>query len=161
MNNLLIPSSTTNRVGASALFRLAPILNASSDLIFNGASALRKQSPSRSGKSVRDFCTRSDPDVRRLAETARITITEEEPDFDVSCWNLSAGFQLNSVSNNRFGQLQAVDLESVAPAIRADTEGDNLRDDVPEIFENKEAILAAIPSYEEPYIKVPKVLNKE
>ncbi|CAM8952809.1 unnamed protein product [Rhodiola kirilowii] len=154
MINLLIPFSTTNRVGASALFRIAPILNASSDLIFNGASALRKQSPSRSGKSVRDFCTRSDPDVRRLAETARITITEEVEEVE------EVGPKIQQVLD-WFGQLQAVDLESVAPAIRADTEGDNLRDDVPEIFETKEAILAAIPSYEEPYIKVPKVLNKE
>ncbi|GMN40032.1 hypothetical protein TIFTF001_009259 [Ficus carica] len=60
-----------------------------------------------------------------------------------------------------FGQLQAVDLESVEPAIRADTEGDNLRDDVPETFENREAMIAGVPKYEEPYIKVPIVLNKE
>ncbi|RVW52365.1 Glutamyl-tRNA(Gln) amidotransferase subunit C, chloroplastic/mitochondrial [Vitis vinifera] len=43
----------------------------------------------------------------------------------------------------------------------SDTEGDNLRDDSPETFENREAIIAAIPSYEEPYLKVPKVLNKD
>ncbi|MBA0578090.1 hypothetical protein Gorai_020391 [Gossypium raimondii] len=61
----------------------------------------------------------------------------------------------------RFGQLQAVDLDNVEPAIRADTEGDNLREDAPQTFENKEALIASVPSYEEPYIKVPKVLNKE
>ena len=79
----------------------------------------------------------------------------------------------------------------------ADTEGDNIRDDSPETFENRweficctfmnssfaflpsgdkscyrniinstlfvnrEAMIAAVPSYEELYIKVPKVLNKE
>ncbi|GFZ17197.1 hypothetical protein Acr_26g0004670 [Actinidia rufa] len=61
----------------------------------------------------------------------------------------------------KFGQLQAVDLQSIQPAIRADTEGENLRDDWPETFENREAMIAAVPSYEEPFIKVPKVLNKE
>ncbi|CAM8955566.1 unnamed protein product [Rhodiola kirilowii] len=155
MINLLIPFSTTNRVRASALFRLAPILNASLDLIFNGASALRKQSPSRSGKSVRDFCTRSDPDVRRLAETARITVTEEEEEVE------EVGPKIQQVLD-WFGQLQAVDLESVAPAIRA-AMALHFDAKVSTCFSsyNREAILAAIPSYEEPYIKVPKVLNKE
>lgn len=41
------------------------------------------------------------------------------------------------------------------------TDGENFREDLPEIFGNREAMLAAAPSYEEPYIKVPKVLNKE
>ncbi|EXB75638.1 Glutamyl-tRNA(Gln) amidotransferase subunit C [Morus notabilis] len=66
-----------------------------------------------------------------------------------------------STSNFGFGQLQAVDLQSVEPAIRADTEGDNLRDDVPQTFENREAMIAEVPNYVEPYIKVPIVLNKE
>lgn len=43
----------------------------------------------------------------------------------------------------------------------SDTDGENFREDLPEIFGNREAMLAAAPSYEEPYIKVPKVLNKE
>ncbi|KAF3777666.1 Glutamyl-tRNA(Gln) amidotransferase subunit C [Nymphaea thermarum] len=61
-----------------------------------------------------------------------------------------------------FGQLQAVDLESVEPALRADMDVyDNLRPDAPEIFENRESMLSSVPSYDEPYIKVPKVLNKE
>ncbi|KAK3012586.1 hypothetical protein RJ639_009239 [Escallonia herrerae] len=81
------------------------------------------------------------PDLSRLAQTARISLTPQEV----------------------FGQLQAVDLQSIEPAIRADTEGDNLRDDLPDTFENRqgEAMIAAVPSYEDPYIKVPKVLNKE
>uniref|UniRef100_A0A7N0T5B2 Glutamyl-tRNA(Gln) amidotransferase subunit C, chloroplastic/mitochondrial n=1 Tax=Kalanchoe fedtschenkoi TaxID=63787 RepID=A0A7N0T5B2_KALFE len=152
MNNLLIPSSTALRVGTRALLRLSSTSAANSNRIWNGTSAFRTQSPARSRKLTRDLCTRSIPDVRRLAETARITLTPEEVE--------EVGPKIQQVID-WFGQLQAVDLENVEPAVRADTEGDNLRDDVPEVFENREAIIAAIPSYEEPYIKVPKVLNKE
>ncbi|XP_010668889.2 glutamyl-tRNA(Gln) amidotransferase subunit C, chloroplastic/mitochondrial [Beta vulgaris subsp. vulgaris] len=92
------------------------------------------------------------PDVGRLAETARISLTPQEvQDF---------GPKIHQVVE-WFGQLQAVNLESVEPALRSDIDGDNLREDTPRTFENREAIIAAIPSYEEPYIKVPKVLNKE
>jgi len=61
----------------------------------------------------------------------------------------------------RFGQLQDVNLENIEPAIRADMENEpsHMREDSPKTFENREAILAAIPSYKEPYIEVPKVLN--
>nr|GEX18180.1 glutamyl-tRNA(Gln) amidotransferase subunit C, chloroplastic/mitochondrial [Tanacetum cinerariifolium] len=44
-----------------------------------------------------------------------------------------------------FGQLQDVDLQSIEPSIRT----------------CREVIIAAIPSHEEPYIKVPKVLKQE
>ncbi|KAK6138475.1 hypothetical protein DH2020_027795 [Rehmannia glutinosa] len=54
---------------------------------------------------------------------------------------------------------KAVDL--IEPVLRADTEGDNLRNDVPEIFDNRDAIIVVVPTYEDSYIKVPKVLNKE
>ncbi|PON71380.1 Glu-tRNAGln amidotransferase C subunit [Trema orientale] len=92
------------------------------------------------------------PDVPRLAETARISLTPHEVE--------EFGPKIRQVVD-WFGQLQAVDLQSVEPAIRADTEGDNLRDDVPQIFEKREAIIGAVPNYEDRYIKVPKVLNKE
>ncbi|XP_057524217.1 glutamyl-tRNA(Gln) amidotransferase subunit C, chloroplastic/mitochondrial isoform X1 [Amaranthus tricolor] len=92
------------------------------------------------------------PDVSRLAESARISLTPEEVQ--------EFGPKIHQVIE-WFGQLQDVDLESIEPAIRSDIDGDNLREDVPQTFENREAIIAAIPSYEEPYIKVPKVLNKE
>ncbi|KAJ8770662.1 hypothetical protein K2173_021309 [Erythroxylum novogranatense] len=59
------------------------------------------------------------------------------------------------------GQLQAVDLNRVEPAIRADTEGEILREDIPEPFGQRKAMIDSIPSYEESYIKVPKVLNEE
>lgn len=88
----------------------------------------------------------------RLAETARISLTPTEAEQFAP--------KIRQVID-WFGQLQDVDLASIEPAIRADTEGDNLRDDIPETFENREAMVAAIPSYEEPYIRVPKVLNKE
>ncbi|KAL0327519.1 UNVERIFIED_CONTAM: Glutamyl-tRNA(Gln) amidotransferase subunit C, chloroplastic/mitochondrial [Sesamum angustifolium] len=93
------------------------------------------------------------PDVSRLAETARISLTRQEVDeFEPKIRQVV----------DWFAQLQAVDLDSVEPAIRADTEGDdNLRDDVPEAFDNRDAIVAAVPTYEDHYIKVPKVLNKE
>lgn len=92
------------------------------------------------------------PDVGRLAETSRISLTSQEVE--------EFGPKIQQVVE-WFGQLQAVDLESVEPAIRSDIDGDNLREDLPRAFENREAIIAAIPSYEVSYIKVPKVLNKE
>ncbi|XP_004291148.1 PREDICTED: glutamyl-tRNA(Gln) amidotransferase subunit C, chloroplastic/mitochondrial [Fragaria vesca subsp. vesca] len=91
-------------------------------------------------------------DVPRLAETARISLTPQEVEEFAP--------KIGQVME-WFGQLQDVDLESVEPSIRADTEGDNFRADVPETFENRKAIIDAIPTYDEPYIKVPKVLNKE
>ncbi|KAF3446710.1 hypothetical protein FNV43_RR11890 [Rhamnella rubrinervis] len=92
------------------------------------------------------------PDVPRLAETARISLTPHEVEEFAP--------KIRQVVD-WFGLLQAVDLQTVEPAIRADTEGDNFRDDIPETFENREAIIAGVPNYEEPYIKVPKILNKE
>ncbi|XP_021902110.1 glutamyl-tRNA(Gln) amidotransferase subunit C, chloroplastic/mitochondrial [Carica papaya] len=92
------------------------------------------------------------PDVPCLAETARISLNPNEVEEFAP--------KIRQVVD-WFGQLQAVDLSSVEPAIRADTEGDNFRGDLPETFENREAMVASVPSYEEPYIKVPKVLNKE
>ncbi|KAI5556599.1 hypothetical protein POPTR_018G058200v4 [Populus trichocarpa] len=110
--------------------------------------------------SIRRFTTKATangsslepPDVARLAETARISLTPQQVE--------EFGPKIRQVID-WFGQIQAVDLDSVEPSIRADTEGDNLRHDNPETFENREAIIAAVPNYEDPYVKVPKVLNKE
>ncbi|GKV03512.1 hypothetical protein SLEP1_g15801 [Rubroshorea leprosula] len=44
--------------------------------------------------------------------------------------------------------------------IKMDTVHDNVHEDIPETFENREEIIASIPSYEDPHIKVPKVLTK-
>lgn len=61
-----------------------------------------------------------------------------------------------------FGQLQSVDLESIEPSLRADTAaGSSLREDKAEPFANRDAIIEALPSYDDPYIKVPNALTKE
>ncbi|XP_076928195.1 glutamyl-tRNA(Gln) amidotransferase subunit C, chloroplastic/mitochondrial-like [Bidens hawaiensis] len=104
---------------------------------------------------VREYAVHSSlerPDVARLAETARISLTPQEAEEFAP--------KIQQVVD-WFGQLQDVDLQSVEPAIRPDTEAGSFREDSPETFDNREAIIAAIPSYEEPYIKVPKVLNKD
>ncbi|CAK9325514.1 unnamed protein product [Citrullus colocynthis] len=92
------------------------------------------------------------PDVPRLAETARISLTPTQVEEFAP--------KIRQVVD-WFGQLQTVDLQSIEPSIRADTEGGNQRNDVPEPFENREAMIGAVPVFDEPYIKVPKVLNKE
>ncbi|XP_010526075.1 PREDICTED: glutamyl-tRNA(Gln) amidotransferase subunit C, chloroplastic/mitochondrial [Tarenaya hassleriana] len=92
------------------------------------------------------------PDVSRLAETARISLTEAEIEEFAP--------KIRQVVD-WFGQLQAVDVNSVEPAIRAEMESGNLREDVPETFQNRDKIITSIPSFEEPYLKVPKVINKE
>ncbi|MQL74612.1 hypothetical protein Taro_006968 [Colocasia esculenta] len=118
-------------------------------------SAVTQRSPNFPG---RRFCTRAraalePPDVTRLADTARISLSSEEVEEFAP--------KIRQVVD-WFGQLQAVNLENIDPALRADTDVNvNPREDVPETFENREAMLAAVPSYEDSYIKVPKVLNKE
>ncbi|KAL8201284.1 hypothetical protein R6Q57_012623 [Mikania cordata] len=104
---------------------------------------------------VREYSVHSSlerPNVTRLAETARISLTPQEAEEFAP--------KIQKVVD-WFGQLQDVDLQSIEPAIRPDTEAGSFREDNPETFDNREAIIAAIPSYEEPYIKVPKVLNKD
>ncbi|KAB5514156.1 hypothetical protein DKX38_028062 [Salix brachista] len=103
-------------------------------------------------KATADGSSLEPPDVARLAETARISLTPQQVE--------AFGPKIRQVID-WFGQIQAVDLDSVEPSIRAGTEGDDLRHDNPETFENREAIIVSVPNYEDPYIKVPKVLNKE
>ncbi|CAL9166007.1 unnamed protein product, partial [Musa hybrid cultivar] len=93
------------------------------------------------------------PDVSRLADTARISLTPEEVEQFAP--------KIRQVID-WFGQLQAVDLETIEPSLRADTDAStSQREDAPETFGNREAIIAAVPSYDDPYIKVPKnILNK-
>ncbi|XP_039139370.1 glutamyl-tRNA(Gln) amidotransferase subunit C, chloroplastic/mitochondrial [Dioscorea cayenensis subsp. rotundata] len=95
----------------------------------------------------------SSPDLARLADAARISLAPHEAqEFSPKIQQVV----------DWFGQLQAVNLESVEPALRADTEiTTSQREDAAEVFDNREAILAAVPSYNQQYIKVPKVLNKE
>ncbi|KAL6637530.1 hypothetical protein ACP70R_025102 [Stipagrostis hirtigluma subsp. patula] len=93
------------------------------------------------------------PDLPRLANAARISLSPQEAEEFAP--------KIRQVVD-WFGQLQAIDLESIEPSLRAGTAaGSSLREDKPESFANRDAILEAIPSYDDPYIKVPRVLNKE
>ncbi|KAK9273576.1 hypothetical protein L1049_018386 [Liquidambar formosana] len=156
MEHLLLPSSSL-RMGSRALLLLKA---AATEHRFCNYKSNYSTRSSSFGKAlfrnrIRNYSTRSSlqpPDLPRLAETARISLTAEEVEEFAP--------KIQQVIE-WLGQLQAVDLHSIEPAIRADTEGDNFRDDMPETFENREAMIAAVPSYEKPYIKVPKVLNKE
>ncbi|KAL1295293.1 hypothetical protein HN51_056184 [Arachis hypogaea] len=91
------------------------------------------------------------PDVSRLAKTAQISLTPDEIEEFAP--------KIQQVID-WFGQLQDVDLQSVEPSIRAETEN-NLRDNVPETFDHRDAMIGAVPSYEDPYIKVPRVLSMD
>ncbi|CAN6456077.1 unnamed protein product [Victoria cruziana] len=103
--------------------------------------------------AMSSFSNLPPPDVAKLAESSRIALTPEEVEEFAP--------KIRQVVD-WFGQLQDVDLQSVEPAFRADIDVyDNLRSDVSETFENRESMLSSVPSYDEPYIKVPKVLNKE
>ncbi|CAH2077119.1 unnamed protein product [Thlaspi arvense] len=112
----------------------------------SSCSSLRLQRYSRKTHRIaRSFSSDTNPsllqppDVSRLAETARISLTPAE-------------------------------IEECEPKIRqvidclsslSKLEGGNLREDAPETFENRDGIRASIPSFEDAYLKVPKVLNKE
>ncbi|KAK8477568.1 hypothetical protein V6N11_057043 [Hibiscus sabdariffa] len=95
--------------------------------------------PFKTNLGTRNFSTKirsslQPPDLPRLAETARISLAPNEVEEFAP--------KIRQVID-WFGQLQAVDLDNVEPALRADTEGDNLREDVPETFENTEALIAS------------------
>ncbi|KAI5647944.1 hypothetical protein M9H77_33949 [Catharanthus roseus] len=148
-------------MGSRAIFMMMRSSTISAGIFFNlkrSSFPIVKNVEQHSKKqSIRNYSQEkssleSPADVARLAETARISLTPDEVEEFAP--------KIRQVVD-WFGQLQAVDLQSIEPSIRADTEGDNIRDDLPATFENRESIISSIPSYEEPYIKVPKVLNKE
>ncbi|CAJ1976805.1 unnamed protein product [Sphenostylis stenocarpa] len=125
----------------------------------------RKLLKFRSFSSTTAFSSLPAPDLPRLAKTARISLTPNEIE------EIAPKIQQLI---DWFGQLQDVDLGSVEPSIRAvlrqkcgicfrnakETEN-NLRDNAPETFDHRDAMIASVPSYEEPYIKVPKVLSMD
>ncbi|CAM6123565.1 unnamed protein product [Calypogeia fissa] len=93
------------------------------------------------------------PNLTQLCEKARLHLTPEEiADFTP---------KIASVVD-WFSQLQDVDVENVVPAVRVgEVEGEStLRADVPSIFEEQEAMLAAAPEREGPYLKVPRILKE-
>ncbi|KAK1438240.1 hypothetical protein QVD17_04046 [Tagetes erecta] len=149
-------STLQRKMGSKALLLLTPAFRSDHILLnhFTKYGTFRqKEKTFRVG--VRKYSIHSSlerPDVVRLAETARISLTPQEAEEFAP--------KIQKVVD-WFGQLQDVDLQSVEPAIRPDTESGSFREDSPVTFDNREAIIAAIPSYEEPYIKVPKVLNKD
>ncbi|KAK7379801.1 hypothetical protein VNO78_34321 [Psophocarpus tetragonolobus] len=114
-------------------------------------SVHRKLFKFRSFSSTTTFSSLPPPDLPRLAKTAQISLTPNEVEEITP--------KIQQVIE-WFGQLQGVDLESIEPSIRADTEN-NLRENAPETFEHRDALIASVPSYEEPYIKVPRVLSME
>mmetsp|Transcript_5809 Transcript_5809/g.11864 ORF Transcript_5809/g.11864 Transcript_5809/m.11864 type:complete len:151 (-) Transcript_5809:351-803(-) len=89
------------------------------------------------------------PDLRKLAEVARLEITDEE----VAAWTP----QFQQITE-WFAQLQELDLDGVEPAIRAGLEENVFREDVPVAFEGWSELLGDVPT-EGGYLKVPKVLG--
>ncbi|KAL5217656.1 hypothetical protein ABZP36_018340 [Zizania latifolia] len=115
--------------------------------------SISSSSPSPYATAAAGGGTLEPPDLPRLADAARISLSPEEAK--------ELAPKIRQVVD-WFGQLQAVDLECVEPSLRAGTAaGNSLRQDTPETFANGDAIIHAIPSYDDPYIKVPRVLNKE
>ena len=58
----------------------------------------------------------------------------------------------------RFGELQAVDVSDVPPAMRADVDAGNvLRADAEQQFQQRDELLADVPDREGPFVRVPKV----
>ncbi|KAK9052773.1 hypothetical protein SSX86_029403 [Deinandra increscens subsp. villosa] len=146
-------------MGTRALLLLTPAFKSDCNLLNHftkyGFHQTVRQQEKLFRVGVRKFSVHSSlerPNVARLAETARISLTPQEAEEFAP--------KIQQVVD-WFGQLQDVDLQSIEPAIRPDTEAGSFREDNPEAFDNREAIIAAIPNYEEPYIKVPKVLNKD
>ncbi|GJY47000.1 glutamyl-tRNA(Gln) amidotransferase subunit C, chloroplastic/mitochondrial [Tanacetum coccineum] len=146
-------------MGSRALVLLGPAFLSEcimlNHLSKSGFHQALRQKENRLKVGVRDYSVHSSlerPNVARLAETARISLTPQEAEEFAP--------KIQQVVD-WFGQLQDVDLQSIEPSIRADTEAGSFREDSPVTFDNREAIIAAIPSYEEPYIKVPKVLKQE
>ncbi|XP_020225619.1 glutamyl-tRNA(Gln) amidotransferase subunit C, chloroplastic/mitochondrial [Cajanus cajan] len=115
-------------------------------------SVHRKLFKFRSFSSTATTCSSlQPPDLPRLAKTAQISLTPNEVE--------EIAPKIQQVID-WLGQLQSVDLESVEPSIRAETEN-NLRENAPETFDHRDGMIASVPSYEEPYIKVPRVLSMD
>nr|GEX02614.1 glutamyl-tRNA(Gln) amidotransferase subunit C, chloroplastic/mitochondrial [Tanacetum cinerariifolium] len=144
-------------MGSRALVLLAPAFLSACSLLNHLSKSGYHQAVRQKGNKlrveVRDYSVHSSserPNVVRLAETACISLTPQEAEEFAP--------KIQQVVD-WFGQLQDVDLQSIEPSIH--TEAGSFREDSPVTFDNREVIIAAIPRYEEPYIKVPKVLKQE
>lgn len=95
------------------------------------------------------------PDVQKLAQLAHISITPEE----AADWQGKIGSVIDW-----FGQLQAVDVEGVAPASRpafgaGDADGLALRADEVHDYEGAEGLLAQAPARDGDFVKVPRIVT--
>jgi len=57
----------------------------------------------------------------------------------------------------RFGQLQAIDVDGVKPAVHACDEGSVLRADEPVTYQPRSELLSQVPSMEGHFVRVPKI----
>lgn len=87
-------------------------------------------------------------DIPKLAKMAQIQVTEQE----VADWEPKiAGIV------DWFGQLQAVDVSGVPPAVHARDEGNVLRPDEPATYGNRAAIMQQVPEQQGGFVRVPKI----
>lgn len=88
------------------------------------------------------------PDLRKLADLARIEIDDEE----VKEWQPKVDGIVEW-----FDQLQSVDLSNIPPQLRVNVTGDRLREDLPETFEKIPDLIAQAPDKDQDLIRVPKI----
>nr|AFK34030.1 unknown [Lotus japonicus] len=118
---------------------------------FAKVSSVGLHSKFRSFSSTTICSSTQPPDLTSLAKKAQISLTPHQVDEFAP--------KIQQVIE-WFGQLQSVDLQSVEPSLRAESEN-YLRENAPETFDSRDAMIASVPSYEEPYIKVPRVLSMD
>ncbi|KAI8473037.1 MAG: tRNA-binding protein [Monoraphidium minutum] len=92
--------------------------------------------------------TPAPPNIKELAKMAQLAVTDAE----VADWEP----KINSIVD-WFGQLQAVDVEGVKPAIHARDDGSVLRADEPATYPAREELLAQVPAMEGSFVRVPKI----
>ncbi len=87
----------------------------------------------------------------KIARLARLEIPPEERE------DLKKDFQkmLNFVD-----KLQEVDTQNVEPLVHMTDSANRLREDIPQGNLDREAILRNAPDADEPYFRVPKILDK-
>ncbi|BAZ44403.1 glutamyl-tRNA(Gln) amidotransferase subunit C [Chondrocystis sp. NIES-4102] len=91
-------------------------------------------------------------EVRKVANLARLKITEEE--------EIAFTTQLNSILGY-FEQLSELDTTDVAPTTRAIETSNITRPDQLVPFPDKEALLKAAPEQQGEFFRVPKILTSD
>ncbi|GJP34287.1 hypothetical protein CLOM_g18733 [Closterium sp. NIES-68] len=153
----LLPSSaslsaTVRRATALAPARCPHNFREASGLSAQSASALIARGGTRCQSSSSEASAKEEPNVKDLAQKARLALTaEEEEEFGTSISRIV----------DWFGQLQQVDLSDVPAAIRVGGEEltpGTMREDVARDFDNREGMLSQVPKMDGPFIRVPNVL---